>query len=158
MVVLIVNITDVNPGDFVTNVKQINSQSDLTWMSSFACPSYVTVRSSLYIILIWDTCIFNIYNLCQTGSSYVPSSETSPLCNEQIIRTHFLLLQPSVRPLPAQVVLLWKGLPKLCNECHLLPLWAFPLKSPRCRKYLHFCFVYVKSSWNLNSAFDIRDQ
>ena len=27
-----------NPGDFVTQVKQINSQSDLTWMRSFAGP------------------------------------------------------------------------------------------------------------------------
>ena len=35
------------PGDFVTNVKQISSQSDLTSMSSFAGPSYLTVRSSL---------------------------------------------------------------------------------------------------------------
>ena len=37
------------PGDFVTNVKQTNSQSDLTSMSSFAGPSYITVRSFLYI-------------------------------------------------------------------------------------------------------------
>ena len=30
------------PGDFVTKVKQINSQSDLIWMSSFAGPFYLT--------------------------------------------------------------------------------------------------------------------
>ena len=38
------------PGDFATKVKQINSQSDLIWMSSFAGPSYLTIRSSVYII------------------------------------------------------------------------------------------------------------
>ena len=40
------------PGDFATKDKQINSQSDLTWMSSFAGPSYLKIRSSVYIILI----------------------------------------------------------------------------------------------------------
>ena len=40
------------PGDFVTKVKQINSQSDFIWMTSFDGPSYLTVRSSVYIILI----------------------------------------------------------------------------------------------------------
>ena len=40
------------PGDFVTKVKQINSQSDLISMSNFAGPSYLTIRSSVYIILI----------------------------------------------------------------------------------------------------------
>ena len=41
---------------------------------------------------------------------------------EQIARAHFLLLQPSIRPISAQVILLWKGPPKLCIECHLVPL------------------------------------
>ena len=27
-------------------------------------------------------------------------------------------------------ILLWKEPPKLCIECHLVPLWAFPPKSP----------------------------
>ena len=58
-----------HPGDFVTEVKQINSQSDLTWMKSFGDQSYLTIRSSVYIILILDPCIFNLYNLCQTGSN-----------------------------------------------------------------------------------------
>ena len=40
------------PGDSVTKVKQNNSQSDLTSMSSFAGPSYLTIRSSVYIICI----------------------------------------------------------------------------------------------------------
>ena len=35
------------PGDFVTKVKQISSQSDLIWTRSFAGPSYLTIRSSL---------------------------------------------------------------------------------------------------------------
>ena len=45
-------IPGAQPGDFVTKVKQINSQSDLIWMTRFADPSYLTVRSSVYIILI----------------------------------------------------------------------------------------------------------
>ena len=48
------------PGDFATKVKEINSQSDLIWMSRFAGPSYLTVRSFVYIILIWDPYIFNL--------------------------------------------------------------------------------------------------
>ena len=40
------------PGDFITKVKQINSRSDLIWVTSFAGPSYLTTRSSVYIILI----------------------------------------------------------------------------------------------------------
>ena len=59
------------PGDFVTKVKQINSQSDLIWMTSFGGLSYLTISSSVYIILIWDPCIFNVYNLCQTESNYI---------------------------------------------------------------------------------------
>ena len=51
------------PGDFVTNVKQINSQSDLIPMSTFAGPSYLTIRSSVCMILIWDPCILNLYKL-----------------------------------------------------------------------------------------------
>ena len=65
------NFKMLHPGDFFTKVKQINSQSDLFWMTSFAGSSYLTIRSTVYIILIWDPCIFNFYNLCQTGSNYV---------------------------------------------------------------------------------------
>ena len=36
-----------NPGDFATEVTQINCQSDLTRISSFAGPSYFTIRSSV---------------------------------------------------------------------------------------------------------------
>ena len=39
-----------SPCDFVTKVKQINSQSDLISMSSFAGSCYLIVRSSVYII------------------------------------------------------------------------------------------------------------
>ena len=40
------------PGDFVTNVTQINSQSDLISMLSFAGPSYLTIRPYVCMILI----------------------------------------------------------------------------------------------------------
>ena len=35
------------PGNFATRVKQINSQSDLIWMSSYSGPSCLTIRSSV---------------------------------------------------------------------------------------------------------------
>ena len=109
-----------------------NSPSDLIWMSSFAGPSYLTNRSSVYIILIWDPYIFNLYNLWQTRCIYIRRKprQCGLHFNEQITRTHFLLLQPYIRPVPAQVILLWKGPSKPCIECHLVPLWAFPPKSP----------------------------
>ena len=59
------------PGDFITTVKQINSHSDLISMSIFSVPSYLTIISSVCIILIWDPCICNLHNLWQTGSSYI---------------------------------------------------------------------------------------
>ena len=40
------------PGDVGTKVKQINGQSDLIYMSSFAGKFYLTIKSSVYIILI----------------------------------------------------------------------------------------------------------
>ena len=40
------------PGDFIRKVKQINRQSDLIPMFSFAGPFYLTVRSAVCIILI----------------------------------------------------------------------------------------------------------
>ena len=56
-------------GNFVTNVKQIKSQSDLISMSSFTSKPHLTIRSSVCRTLIWDSCIFDLYNLCQNGSS-----------------------------------------------------------------------------------------
>ena len=123
----------VNPGDFVTKMKQINSQSDSFSMSSFAGLTYLTIRSSVYIISTWDPCIFNLHNLFQTWSSYIwwKPHQRALHVNEQTTKTHhFLLLQPCIRPALAQVSLLCKGPPKLCIECHLVPLWAFPPKSP----------------------------
>ena len=38
------------PGDCITKVKQINSQSDLISMSNFAGLSHLTIRFSVYII------------------------------------------------------------------------------------------------------------
>ena len=51
-------------------MKQINNQSDLISMSGFAGLSYLTTWSSVCIILIWDLCICNLHNLCQTGYRY----------------------------------------------------------------------------------------
>ena len=39
------------PGDTVTKIKQINSQSESILMLNFAGPIYLTIRSSAYIIL-----------------------------------------------------------------------------------------------------------
>ena len=135
------------PGDFVKNVRQINSQADLTSMSSFYSPSYLTIRSFLYIILIWNPCIFNLYNLCQTGSSYLgrkPHQCMLPF-NEQVRRTHFLLLQPSIRSVPAQVILLLKEPPKLCIACHLVPLWADPSKITQLGFTARWCLCHCLS-------------
>ena len=76
------------PCYFVTKVKQINSQSYLICVSNFAGSSYLTVRSSVYIISIWDPCIFNLYNLCQTGYNYIRQKphQRALLFNEQITR------------------------------------------------------------------------
>ena len=47
---LFLSLGSLIPGsDFVTKVKQINSQSDLISMSSFAGPSSFLIRSSVYI-------------------------------------------------------------------------------------------------------------
>ena len=77
----IIGIALVPPGDFVTNVnvKQINSQSELTSMSSFAGPSYLTVRSSLYIIL-HHLIVKSLHFQSLPNSIQLPTSETSPVC------------------------------------------------------------------------------
>ena len=46
-----------DPGDFLTKVKQIDSQSDLISMSNFASPIVIRIRSSVYIISIRGPCI-----------------------------------------------------------------------------------------------------
>ena len=99
--------------DFITKVKQTNSQSDLISMLSFAGPSYLTVRSSVCIILIWDPCVCNLNNLCQTESSCIRRKlhqQCALNFNEQIVRAYFLLLQPSIRPVPTQVILLCQNI------------------------------------------------
>ena len=142
-------------------MKQVNSQSDLISMSRFASPSYLTIRSSVCIILIWDPCIFNLYNLCQTGSNYTLQKPHQCALNftDQITSAYFLLLQPSIRPVPAQVILRWKRPPQLCIECHLVPLWAFLPKSPgnniinlvmsKGSLNINFLNLYWKKSWVL---------
>ena len=82
------------PSDFVTNMTQINNQSDLISMSSIAGPSYLTIRSSVYMILISDPCIFNLSNLFQTGFSDIcrKPHQCSLHFNEHMTSTQFLLL------------------------------------------------------------------
>ena len=60
----------IDPGDFVTNLKQINNQPNLISISSFTGPSYLglTIRSSVCMIWMWDTYIFDLCNLCRTGT------------------------------------------------------------------------------------------
>ena len=111
-------------------------------MLNFSGPSYPTVRFSVYIILIWDPSIFNLYNLWQTWFNHIcgkPHQRALLHFNEQITRTNLFwdrLLK--IRPAPAQVIQasssssysLWKGPSKLCIECHLVPLRVFPPKLP----------------------------
>ena len=113
------------PGDFVMKEKHIDSQSDLISMSNLAGLSYLTIRSSAYIILIRDLCIFNLKNLCQTG--YINIRQKVHQCAFHFIsfqctnkKKHFLQLQPSIWPLPTQNTFLSKGPPKLCIQCHLV--------------------------------------
>ena len=73
-------------------------------------------------------------------------------------KTYFLLLQLSIRPVPAQVILLWKGPPKLCIECHLVPLWAFLPKSPGQETCPIISLLLkrrsLKVNWNAETRFD----
>ena len=66
------------PGDFVTEVKQINSQSDLIWITSFAGLSYLTIRSSVNIILISDPLI-SILTI-SAKQDHLHTSGTSAIC------------------------------------------------------------------------------
>ena len=143
------------------NVKQINSQSDLTSTSSFAVQSYLTVRSSLCIILTWDAgpsyltvrsslCIIltlSLYNLCQTGSSYLRRKPYQcPLrFNEQITTTHFLLLQPPIRPVPAEVILLWKGRQNFFEFMNILRNFAKSIFAHIFTKLEYFAKVIIYS-------------
>ena len=76
-----VKIPYIEPDDFVTNMKQINSQSDLTLMWSIAGPSYLTMSQVLSLHH------FNLRSLhfqsLQSLPNWIqlPSSETSPVCS-----------------------------------------------------------------------------
>ena len=92
-------------------------------MSSFAGLPYLTIRSSVCIILIWIL-VFATSTISAKLDpvTYVGNLTSSVLnFNEQITRAHFLLLQASIRPVPAKVSLLWKGPPKLCINVTLYP-------------------------------------
>ena len=56
---------------------------------------------------------------------------------------HFLLLQPSIKPVPAQVILLWKGPPKLCIECYLVPLYPAKITWMLCQTGTLFLYHAV---------------
>ena len=121
---------------FVTKVKQINSQSDLISMSSFAGLSYLTIRSFVYIFYV-EILVFSIFTMSTkldpiayfrnfTNVYFISMNKWQEL----ISFTYSLLLGQS--QLKSQVsILLWKGPPKLRIECHLVPLWAFSPKLPR---------------------------
>ena len=141
-------------------MKQINSQSDLIWMRSFAGPSYLTIRFSVYIILMWDPCIFS---LLQSLPNWIQLHMwgTSAICTLfqwTNNRNTFFLLQLSIRQVPAQVILLWKRPPKLCIECHFVPLWWFPPKSfgnsrtawPISAIYISFSSILNALSYGIN--------
>ena len=114
-----------DPGDFATRVTEINSQSDLIWMSSFAGLSYLTIRSSNFNLssLSEFLATFNRYNIFPAEYSDIrqPANVVS-VHFIQITETHSFLLHPSIRPIPAQVISLSKGPPKLCIECRLVSL------------------------------------
>ena len=68
-----------------------------------------------------------------------------------------------------QGILLWKGPPKLCLECHLVPLWAFPPKSPglfpefqgkksvTMISYLKMCYIaHQKASLKITTIFHAK--
>ena len=59
----------------VSKVKQISIQSDLTSMSSFAGPSYLTIRSSVFIILLYFQSLKYLQNQFQ-----LHTSGTSAMC------------------------------------------------------------------------------
>ena len=40
-----------------------NSQSGLIWITSFAGPSYLTIRSSVYIILLFERLVFSTFTI-----------------------------------------------------------------------------------------------
>ena len=139
------------PGDFLTKVKQINSQSDLISTSSFAGPSYFTVWSSVCVILIWDLCICKLW---QTESSDIrrkPHQQCALNFNEQITRVRFLLLQPSIRPILAQVILLWKGPPNFQSNVTL-----YPCERSRQNHLAFLSFKYVNTDtyfyWHFRSS------
>ena len=104
-------------------VFEIPVRIGLIWMSSFAGPSYLTNQILCLHHLNLRSLYFNLCNLSQTGSNYIrrePRQYTLHF-NEQTIKTHFLLSQSSIRPVPAQVILLWKRPPNFASNVTLYP-------------------------------------
>ena len=89
----------------------------------FCRPVLPRNQSSTCIIRIWDLCILNLYSLWQSWSNYIRKKPHQGALHiiKQITRTHFLQLQPSIRPVPAQVILLWKVPPNFPSNVTLYP-------------------------------------
>ena len=87
------------PGDFITKVKQIDSQSDLTSMSSFAVPSYLESHplSSTFPFEVLVFAIFTISAKLDPVTYVGHLTNVHSSFNEQITRAHFVLLQSSIR-------------------------------------------------------------
>ena len=112
----------IYPGDFVTKVKQINSQAGLISMSSFAGPSYLTIRSSVFVF--WHLLSTSLYFQslqCLPNLILLHTLETSPMFTSfQWIndKTNSLQLQPSIRPAPAQVTSKYFTVEKATKTLH----------------------------------------
>ena len=61
----------------------------------------VPVRLTLQSDPLSASFYFDLYNLCQNGSSYIHQKphHCAHIFNEQITRARFVLLQPSIRPI-----------------------------------------------------------
>ena len=63
------------------------------------------------------------YHLCQAAFNYIhwETHQCALHSCERITRTYFLMLQPSIRPVPAQVILLWNGRQNFALNVTLYP-------------------------------------
>ena len=94
------------PGDFVTKVRRILKQPIRFNFDVEFCLSIVPHHPifCLHHFNLSRPCTFNLYNLCQTVSNYIcrEAHQCALHFNEKITSTHSLLLQPFIRPVPAQ--------------------------------------------------------
>ena len=71
---------------------KLTANQNLISTSNFAGQSYLRIRSSVYTILIWDPCIFNLDGFCQTRSNCMrrKSHQCALHLNKQMTRAHLL--------------------------------------------------------------------